>query len=767
MKESEFQSIEALFAGALERPAGPEREAWLKAACAGEPEWLREVLELLDAHESAPAFLDAPTASATEPAIDARVAVPELVGYRLRHKIGEGGIGSVFLGLDEKLQRPVAIKVLSSARGSKLRERILREAQSVAALKDPAIVTIFSVIEEGPVPAIIMEVVDGFPVDRGAAALSFEQKARILREIARALAVAHRKGIIHRDLKPENILLTPELQPKILDFGLALQESEAEEGLGRFEGTPRYASPEQIQGELLTPATDIFSFGTVMFKMLTGRLPFEGEDTVAVMRAVTSAEPPFLRDVSVGVPEDLQAICLACLAAKPQERPTAADVALDLGRWLAGEPVRLRPALYSDILRKRISEHANQLAHWRGQGMISRDEQDRVMTVHRRILADEDHWIIDARKVSVAQTVLYTATWLVVVGSALYVWVTRAEPASAANMAAPLGAAAWLGAAGWVSWRKKEALASASFLAGAVLALVPAMLGLLKWFHFLSIPAAGVRQFLEQGFTNQQLLVACVSALALSLMAWWRLKMTGFAWTSAALAGLSFMTGLLCLNWLGQEAATRAWWCLPLVAFALPALLAESAGRVRWALPFYLVAGGALVASLDTIAFEGTTLGLLGFTEQRFPFFKEERQQAFSLALNGCVFVALMLWMERARSLDLRRASRLMEPLALLHLLGALYANARTQREDPAVVADASIYAVAVVLVLVLGAWRSRWRTLIGALGGLALGSHLLVDLHLVPKNAFTLALAAAGTVVSAATYYYLVTAPKRAGKGG
>ena len=134
------------------------------------------------------------------------------------------------------------------------------------------------------------------------------------------------------------------MKPVILDFGLAMAIGEGGEMPRHFEGTPLYASPEQVKSEPLTAASDVFSFGTLMFKVLSGRNPFQGADLAEVFRAITEATPPFLRDVAVGIPSDLQAICLACLAAKPEDRPTAEEVALDLGRFLAGEPARLRPA---------------------------------------------------------------------------------------------------------------------------------------------------------------------------------------------------------------------------------------------------------------------------------------------------------------------------------------------------------------------------------------------------------------------------------------
>ena len=162
----------------------------------------------------------------------------------------------------------------------------------------------------------------------------------------------------------------------------------------------------------MTAASDIFSFGGLVFKVLTGRTPFAGNTLDEVLESIRTRPPPFLREVAVGVPEDLQAICLACLSRDPAHRPTAKEVALDLGRFLAGEPVRAKPKLYDDLLRQQVSEFSRHTHQWQGQNMISRDERDSIEVVHRRILADEDEWIIDARRITRVQTVLYGAAWL-------------------------------------------------------------------------------------------------------------------------------------------------------------------------------------------------------------------------------------------------------------------------------------------------------------------------------------------------------------------
>src|SRR5207248_2020391 len=189
-------------------------------------------------------------------------------------------------------------------------------------------------------------------LDQFAAKLNFDQKARLLLEVARGLSAAHDRGLIHRDLKPDNIIVGPDMRPRILDFGLALSIQEAgRQGRG-FEGTPLYASPEQVLGKSLTAATDIFSFGSLLFKVLTGRAPFTGSTFSEVLKAIATTAPPFLREFAVGVPEDLQAICLACLAWDAADRPSASDLVLELGRYLVGEPVRLKPKLYDDLLRR-------------------------------------------------------------------------------------------------------------------------------------------------------------------------------------------------------------------------------------------------------------------------------------------------------------------------------------------------------------------------------------------------------------------------------
>ena len=478
---------------------------------------------------------------------------PRLPGYRIERKLGQGSLGAVYAAHDEKLNRRVAIKVLRNKPDAAVRRRVLDEARKAAALSDPAVVTIYSVLDEADPPAIVMEFVEGFALDRFAAQLSVSQKAHLLREIARGLAVAHERGLIHRDLKPENVIVGPDMRPRILDFGLAVSLDEAATQSGGFEGTPLYASPEQVRGKSLTAASDVFSFGSVMFKVLTGRAPFAGENVGDVLKAIATTAPPFLREVAVGVPEDLQAICLACLAWNPADRPSAAEVATELGRFLVGEPVRLKPKLYDDLLRRSISEYSTQAQTWESQSIISRDERDALETVHRRLLADEDHWIIEARRITPLQTIFSGATWLAVVATVLTVWMLRDELAAPWRWMLPTYFTAALFIAGYSARRQRESLAAATFLAGATLAIAPCALALLAELHFFNTPPTDVKQLFAGTFTNQQVFAASLLALAVSTSSLWRLKMTGFAWTTATLAATSYVSLLLMLDWLEQK----------------------------------------------------------------------------------------------------------------------------------------------------------------------------------------------------------------------
>jgi hypothetical protein len=280
----------------------------------------------------------------------------------------------------------------------------------------------------------------------------------------------------------------------------------------------------------------------------------------------------------------------------------------------------------------------------------------------------------------------------------------------------------------------------------------------------LAKPSSGVDQFFEKTFTNQQVLVASLTALAVSGFGLWRLKMTGFAWTTAALGSASYLSVLSLFNWLAQKPEMKALWCLPLIATEPVALLLERKGRVRWTLPFHLVALLTLVAGLDVIAGNGPTLKMLGVDGLHIAYFDSDRLEALSFALNGVIFLGLMLITERSPSLDLRRASKMLEILAIVHVLSALFANAISHKNGAYVRVDVWLYVSAALVFTVLAPFRSRWRMLAGGLVGCGLGSYLLVDLGLVARRPFIIGLGVFGLALALGAFIY-VRSKERLGK--
>jgi serine/threonine protein kinase/predicted ATPase len=295
----------------------------------------------------APADSDPLAPSDTDP------AVPRAFGrYLVRRALGAGGFGTVYLGHDSELDRPVAIKVLH-AETQAGRDKALQEARRLARLRHPGIVTVHDVgVHEGQV-YIVSDYLGGTDLvtwlqnHRPA----WHEAARIAAAVADALAHAHAQLVIHRDIKPANILMTADDAPVLVDFGLALDEARAGgRERGQISGTPWYMSPEQAGGTAhrIDGRTDIYSLGVVLYEMLTGRVPFPSKDPTEVFRQVIDDEPQPPRQLVRDIPPELEQICLKALAKRQEHRhTTATDFADDLRRILpttTAESSVFRPA---------------------------------------------------------------------------------------------------------------------------------------------------------------------------------------------------------------------------------------------------------------------------------------------------------------------------------------------------------------------------------------------------------------------------------------
>ncbi|MBL8215228.1 MAG: protein kinase [Bryobacterales bacterium] len=357
-RPGEWARVRMVLEQALDLPPN-QRQAFVDKACDGNPALLREVNSLLAA-SGEPAILDQPANLATLPA-GTTPGVPQVLGhYRMESRIGEGGMGTVYKAVDTRLQRVVALKVISrdTVRDTD-RKRFAREAKAASALNHPNVVIIYDFGSAEGMDYIAMEYVEGRTLHH-----ALQQEHRPLpelleyaRQAAGAIAKAHAAGIVHRDLKPGNIMVTREGQVKVLDFGLAKQTApresdapitEALTGLGDVLGTPAYMSPEQAKGDTADARSDIFSFGVILYELVCGTRPFQARSASATLVQIAMEEPVPAAQRNPHAPAEVLALIERCLRKKPAERPQSMDeVVASLTRALQPAPVapNRRPVL--------------------------------------------------------------------------------------------------------------------------------------------------------------------------------------------------------------------------------------------------------------------------------------------------------------------------------------------------------------------------------------------------------------------------------------
>ncbi|MEV6299185.1 serine/threonine-protein kinase [Actinoplanes sp. NPDC051861] len=268
--------------------------------------------------------------------------------YRLVSKLGSGGMSVVWQGYDETLGRDVAVKVLSPrlAEDRTFRDRLRQEALAAARLCHPNITGIFD-FGEAPisdrltVPYVVMELNDGESVAARISrqgSLDWREAVTVTAEVASALATAHARGVVHRDVTPANVMLTGS-GAKVVDFGISAVVGQRDAAPdGSLLGTPAYLAPERLGGASVSPATDVYALGLLLYRALTGRLPWPAENTAEALRAHLYADPEPVPDLP-GLPAGVADLCLRCLAKAPADRPGAAEVARALAATVGMRPV--------------------------------------------------------------------------------------------------------------------------------------------------------------------------------------------------------------------------------------------------------------------------------------------------------------------------------------------------------------------------------------------------------------------------------------------
>jgi len=552
-------------------------------------------------------------------ALDPAALPDRLSGHKIVAEIGSGGMGRVLLAMDESLGRKVAIKTLAPryADNPTLHVRFMAEARAMARLSHPNIVRIYNLGPAGEPPHFVMEFLEGAPLTKAVAPLTFEQKAELMHKVVLAVGFLHQGGMLHRDLKPANILVGADLEPKLLDFGLALDLGVRERlsGMGEMAGTPEYFSPEQASGAArLDARSDVFSLGAVLYELLAGAPPFHGGPVAELLRRIREQEPALPRRQDPAIPKGLQDICLKALEKDPAHRyGSAREMADDLRRFLAGEAVLAEPAAYARLIADKVGEHLRDLEIWRRDQVLSDSEYEGIRKRYDRLVEREDAWIMEARRLTLPQVSLYLGAWILAVGAALLTFFKYSALAGAPAVLAAWAAAvpmAWIGIRTWKRGHHRVAIA---YLLAFCVVLPVAMLVTMeegRIFNSLTRESISLELFHRLGVEKQATNAQLWWALLAGLPAYWWLR----RFTRAPVFSLMFssVAALLCLatllrmgllDWLDNDPGRFYFHLVPCAALFMAAGFGlERLGRPDDSRYFYPFAVAFTWAALSGVA---------------------------------------------------------------------------------------------------------------------------------------------------------------------
>ena len=719
------EDLEARLARFVEHHVLKGERLAVDVLCADRPELSAPLGALIQRYLSLTASLEGEAvAQAVSPALRVegprpeRAAQPRVEGFETIERIGAGGMGEVFKLRDLRLNRVVAAKVIRATRDGEWRARLdgfVREARNLALFKDRRIVQIYEVRLDADPPVIIMEHVEGFELGRLGPSLEYAQRARILVEICDAIHHAHTLGLQHRDLKPSNIMLDATLSARILDFGLSSNDPAS----GHFFGTLPYVAPEQLdRTQAIDARTDVYALGVILYELLCGRPPFEGDERT-IVSTIRAGVPRLPTEIANSVPEPLQAIALTAMERDPRRRyQTAQDMAVDLRRYLAGQSVLARPSVYSSTLEVRVRPHVEEVREWLRLRLIYPHEAERIQAAYSTLDVREDDWILVSRTLSYPKIALYLGAFLLIFGSGFYFiaarWYEQVDGFFRPFVVLALPFAG-LNAAAHFLYRKDHKAVAVAFYLGAI-ALLP--LFLLILFHetglFVATPGDPGQLLLNSSVSNRQLQITALLACAWS--GWLGLR-TRTAALSTVFTALAFLLYIALVSDFGLRAAVDAGrWdrvaarFFPLVAaYALLGLAAERQGRPWFSPPAYSAAAVLFVIVLELFAFDGRALQHVGISLAPWQSADVSSPTLLDtivvMTLNGVIFYLAGSQLARRGTERAKGAAQFLyaiAPFALLHPLGYLV---RTDEYSPRF--DWA-YAAAALGIALLSARRQR-----------------------------------------------------------
>jgi serine/threonine protein kinase len=644
----------------------------------------RQQLERLIADYDALEKTLAGSASRSRSDLETTDALPQFAGFRTIERLGAGGGGEVYKLEDLELKRTVAAKVMRV--DSPLRQGItefVQEARSMALFEDARIARLFEFRADAEPPVLLMEYVDGFPLDRIAASLEYRQRAKLMIDVAGAVHHAHRLGIQHRDLKPQNILVDAELRPRILDFGLSSGERDRGHGLG----TPAYMAAEQLDPtQPIDERTDVYALGVMLYEILCGRRPFEAQDREGWIEIIRQGEPRLPAEIRPDVPEPLQAIALKAIERDPANRYSGADeLATDLQRWLDGAPVTARPTIYRGALRRRVQPHLEQIREWRRLRLIWPHEERQLLSQYDKLEATESEWFLRSRALGLSQISLYLGALLTLAGGLFYFASYVSE--SVDGLLGPLLFLALPFVALNLAARRfgrdgRESLAVAFHLAALVLLplFLLIMMQELHWWR----PRGDADELFSDLISNMQLRVAFTAAFCWAFYVantTRTMTLSAYANMFAFVLYISLVTEFGLARWLAEDRLDRfGVSLLPFVALlAVSAWQLSRRGRGWYARPTYVAAAVVMILALEMTALDGRAFTAIGISIEPL-LWNGEGDAVFlattlAMAIFGLFFYVVGRLIDRLPDSALRPSAWLVAtiaPFSILQPVGAI-----------------------------------------------------------------------------------------------
>jgi len=588
-------------------------------------------------------------------------------GFQIANELGCGTMGVAYHAHPSGENYPVVLRVVPVDLSSKLLSRVLTRAEKVTAVGIEGLLAVHEAVDAEEGTLLVSPYAEGKPIDRVAGEFDFDGRALILRGFAELLAQAHAADLLHLDLRPNNVIVAETGVVQIVDFGVGAAVLATPKREADFAGLPHFASPEHAPRGRISSKSDVFSFGSVMYHVLTGEMPFPGAAPDAIEARIEDADPIVPRLHDGQIPSALQDICLACLARNPSDRPDAIDLLDALDRFMAGRPSLMRPQHYRSFLRRRTREMIAEVRTWERSELATGTEADRVESICRRLLAREEQWSHDTTHAPRTAALVGISSALFAVGAGLLAYFDYAHVSQLA-VALPMAGVAALTGSAVIAGRSGERRLSTTLVAGALAALLPSIVLLLQRLNLLT----GAGPIAAVSFAQIASVASVGAVLSAGLLA--KRRDAVYAWSTcvALVAAYAALLGAAGLFASGAALASAAF--APLAFLLIAATRMESAGRFAWMRPFLWTGLAALLVLPFAAATAGLQVAGLAVVD---PF-------AGALVATGLVGWAFSLLVRRVSSAALRETARFVARAAPVAVLGGLVWNAAATGLDVA-----------------------------------------------------------------------------------